>query len=149
MAYNSYYPQNYNYNYNQPMYQPMNTQPTQPVQNVQTLQDDRIWVASEAAAEAYPIQPNGFLRLWDGNQPYYYEKRADASGRPLPLLAYEYKLREAPTAKQNAKVSNDFEERITALEEKIAKMERVKKEDRQDNRQDNRQDRQERRGNDR
>lgn len=130
MAYrDNYYPQNYssygNYGYNQPqpMYQ-MNTQPqaTQQVQ-VQT-QDDRMWVASQTAAEAYPMmQPNGFIRLWDSNKPYYYEKRADASGRPLPMLAYEYHI---VTDEPATETTSDFEKRLAALESKIANIEQQK-----------------------
>lgn len=59
MAYqNPYYPgntMNFQPQYQQPVYQqPMGMQAPQP------MQDDRIWVASEQAADSYQIVPNGF-----------------------------------------------------------------------------------------
>lgn len=90
---------------NQPMY---NYQPT----------DDRIWVQNETAAESYLIAPNGFVRLWDANKNCFYEKRADGSGRPLPLEIFEYKK------KENAN-SIDLDGRFKALEERILALEGV------------------------
>lgn len=113
-----YYPQSYFQGapgYSQPM-----QQPTAPAQPPQVTQDDRIWVASESAAEAFFVGANGFVRLWDSNKPVYYEKRADMNGRPMPLVAYEYKIRDA-SAGQEA-VSAGFEQRLSAVEEKLKKM---------------------------
>lgn len=73
-GYSNPYQQNYLNNYAQQM-------PTQ---------DERIWVQNETSADAYLVAPNGFVRLWDSNKPIFYEKRADASGRPYPIEAYEY-----------------------------------------------------------
>lgn len=112
-----YYPQNYF-----PQMQP----PTQQMpigQNAaapQSPQDDRIWVASESAAEAFLVAANGFVRLWDSNKPVFYEKRADMNGRPMPLVAYEYKIRDASTGREA--VSSEFEHRLAAIEEKLKKM---------------------------
>lgn len=70
------------YGYTNPYYQQNYlTQPTQ---------DERIWVQNETSADAYLVAPNGFVRLWDSNKPIFYEKRADATGRPYPIEAYEY-----------------------------------------------------------
>lgn len=126
MAYqNQYYPgntMNFQPQYQQPMYQqPIGMQPQAP----QPMQDDRIWVANEQAADSYQIVPNGFVRLWDSNQPVFYEKRADATGRPLPLVAYEYKARMA-TAPVATPPVNDWEDRLKAVEEKLKAMEGVK-----------------------
>ena len=92
----AYYNPNYYQQYTAPVqsYQPY--QQTQPVQQAQQAQDDRIWVANEAAANAYMVVANGFVRLWDSSQPIFYEKRADASGRPYPMVVYEYAPRTAP-----------------------------------------------------
>lgn len=127
MAYgqNQYYPgntMNFQPQYQQPMYQqPIGMQPQAP----QPMQDDRIWVANEQAADSYQIVPNGFVRLWDSNQQVYYEKRADATGRPMPLVAYEYRVRTAP-ALVAAPPANDWEDRLKAVEEKLKAMEGVK-----------------------
>lgn len=113
-----YYPQSYFQGapgYSQPM-----QQPTAPVQAAQATQDDRIWVASESAAEAFIVGANGFVRLWDSNKPVFYEKRADMNGRPMPLVAYEYKIRDARTGQEA--VSAGFEQRLSAVEEKLKKM---------------------------
>lgn len=127
MAYqNQYYPgntMNFQPQYQQPMYQqPIGMQPQAP----QPMQDDRIWVANEQAADSYQIVPNGFARLWDSNQPVFYEKRADATGRPMPLVAYEYKLRAAPVPVAQTAPANNWEDRLKAVEEKLRAMEGVK-----------------------
>lgn len=105
--------------YSQPM-QMQIQQPTAPVQAAQATQDDRIWVSSESAAESFLVAANGFVRLWDSNKPVFYEKRADMNGRPMPLVAYEYKIRDT-SAGQEA-VSAGFEQRLSAVEEKLKKM---------------------------
>lgn len=128
MMANPYMQPNYQSGYFQPNYfspqmQPMQ-QPQMPVQGQQAPQDDRIWVASESAAEAFQMVPNGFVRLWDSNKPVFYEKRADMNGRPMPLVAYEYKIRDAAAAPEA--VNPDFEKRLSALEDKMKAMEGTK-----------------------
>lgn len=118
MMANPYLQPNYQGNYFQPNYF---QQPQMPMQGQQPPQDDRIWVASESAAEAFQMVPNGFVRLWDSNKPIFYEKRADMNGRPMPLVAYEYKIRDAVTAPEIA--NPDFEKRLSVLEDKIKQME--------------------------
>lgn len=112
-----YYPQNYF----QQMQPPIQQMPMgQTAAQSQAMQDDRIWVASESAAEAFLVAANGFVRLWDSNKPVFYEKRADMNGRPMPLVAYEYKIRDAATPQES--VSAGFEQRLAAVEEKLRKM---------------------------
>lgn len=62
----------------------------QPNYQQQPAQDERIWVQNETSAEAYLVAPNGFVRLWDSSRPVFYEKRADSTGRPLPMDVFEY-----------------------------------------------------------
>ena len=125
---NPYMQPNYQSGYFQPNYfspqMPTMQQPQIPMQSQQAPQDDRIWVASESAAEAFQMVPNGFVRLWDSNKPIFYEKRADMNGRPMPLVAYEYKIRDATAAPEA--VNPDFEKRLSALEDKIKAMEGTK-----------------------
>ena len=95
MMANPYMQPNYQSGYFQPNYfQPQMPigQPQMPAQPQQPPLDDRIWVASESAAEAFIVTANGFVRLWDSNKPVFYEKRTDAQGRPMPIVAYEYKI---------------------------------------------------------
>lgn len=124
---NPYMQPNYQSGYFQPNYfspqMPTMQQPQMPMQSQQAPQDDRIWVASESAAEAFQMVPNGFVRLWDSNKPVFYEKRADMNGRPMPLVAYEYKIRDAAAPEV---VNPDFEKRLSALEDKIKAMEGTK-----------------------
>lgn len=125
---NPYMQPNYQSGYFQPNYfspqMPTMQQPQIPMQSQQAPQDDRIWVASESAAEAFQMVPNGFVRLWDSNKPIFYEKRADMNGRPMPLVAYEYKIRDAAATPEA--VNPDFEKRLSALEDKIKAMEGTK-----------------------
>ena len=104
-------------NYQSGYFQPNYFQPPAPMQPPQASQDDRIWVASESAAEAFLVAANGFVRLWDSNKPVFYEKRADMNGRPMPLVAYEYKIRDAAAAVDT--VSAGFEQRLCAVEERL------------------------------
>nr|DAU90486.1 MAG TPA: hypothetical protein [Caudoviricetes sp.] len=128
MMANPYMQPNYQSGYFQPNYFSPQMQPMQqsqmPMQGQQAPQDDRIWVASESAAEAFQMVPNGFVRLWDSNKPIFYEKRADMNGRPMPLVAYEYKIRDAAAAPEA--INPDFEKRLSALEDKIKAMEGMK-----------------------
>lgn len=78
----------YPYNPFTPAYSPYASQYQQtPPQQTQPT-DDRIFVANAAAAEAYLVAPNGFVRLWDSAAPRFYEKVADASGRQFPMTVY-------------------------------------------------------------
>lgn len=128
MMANPYMQPNYQSGYFQPNYFAQQMAPMQqtqmPMQGQQAPQDDRIWVASESAAEAFQMVPNGFVRLWDSREPIFYEKRADMNGRPMPLVAYEYKIRDAAATPEA--VNPDFEKRLSALEDKIKAMEGTK-----------------------
>lgn len=120
MMANPYMQPNYQSGYFQPNYfQPQMPigQPQMPVQSQQPQLDDRIWVASESAAEAFIVTANGFVRLWDSNKPVFYEKRTDAQGRPMPIVAYEYKIRDAGATPEA--VSAGFEQRLSAVEERL------------------------------
>lgn len=90
--------------YNQPSYN-------------QAPQDDRIWVQSKQAAEAYLVAPGGFVRLWDTNGNVYYEKRADASGRPLPLDVYEY------SRKTSVSLPTDYSKELKDLTDRVKRLE--------------------------
>lgn len=126
---NPYMQPNYQSGYFQPNYfQPSMPigQPPAPMQPPQASQDDRIWVASESAAEAFLVAANGFVRLWDSNKPVFYEKRADMNGRPMPLVAYEYKIRDASAGTET--VSAGFEQRLSAVEERLNQLTEGKRE---------------------
>ncbi len=136
----------------QPMMQPMQAQQMQaqqptmnqpllrPVQDVTPSQsssvDDRIWVQGEGAATSYLMAPNGFVRLWDSTAPVFYEKQADAQGKPLPLRIFDYTERTAapktaPQAPRPQYVTieqyNALVDRLTALENKPCKCAEKKK----------------------
>ena len=110
-----------NYGYQAPSYQ------------LQT--DERIWVQNEQSAEAYLVAPNSFVRLWDAQKPIFYEKRADASGRPLPLEVYEYTKRQRtmPTeALVNAEGLIDYKKDLEALTRRIEALEKGAKHEQSD-----------------
>lgn len=126
---------NYNYNgfngygWQQPQLQEQQRQYIQQNQP-QMAADERIWVNGEAQARDYLIAPNGFARLWDSQGSVFYEKRADASGRPV-LETFEYhKIDNATKPKQadfgsvDEKLIKELEslkKRISALEKKGGK----------------------------
>ena len=89
----------------------------------QSNQDERIWVQNEMSADAYLIAPNGFVRLWDANKNRFYEKRADATGRPYPLEVYEYKKIDASSALQVAGQGIDYSKEIEGLMRRIEALE--------------------------
>lgn len=97
---------NYQTNYNQPV-----------------NQDERIWVQNETSAEAYLVAPNGFVRLWDSNKPIFYEKRADATGRPYPMEAYEYTKIASNRGLDNEGEQLAIKEQIEALSRRIEALE--------------------------
>lgn len=120
---NGYQPQNNYQQYNQ--VQSIN--PALVAANQGNMQDERIWVQSAAAAEAYPVSANSFVRLWHSTQPIFYEKSADPIGRPSPIIAYEYKLLGTGTEQQAQQMQtadmSDYETRIKSLEERIEALE--------------------------
>lgn len=88
--------------------------------------DERIWVQGKNAAEAYLVAANGFVRLWDSNGQVFYEKRADASGRPC-METYEYKRlgAELPKTEAESKSSaNDYSKEIDSLKVRLAALEK-------------------------
>lgn len=93
--------------------------------------DERIWVQNETAAEAYLLAPNGFARLWDSSSNRFYEKRADATGRPLPMDIYEYK-RILPQIQGNTEETSklSYEEinaKFEEISQRIEALEKAKK----------------------
>lgn len=86
----------------------------------QTAQDERIWVQGEGAAMAYLVAPGGFARLWDSTAPVFYEKRCDSTGRPLQMEVYDY-------SRRNCNPAPASDDRLKALEERIALLEAARK----------------------
>ena len=112
--------------YNYPNYTNYNA--NTPRQNA--FPDERIWVQNETSAEAFLLAPSGFARLWDSSQPRFYEKRADATGRPLHMEIYEYKRVtpqiNAPTEEVNKLPLEDINAKIEAINERIDRLEQKK-----------------------
>lgn len=79
MAYNNYFPTNY-----QPMYYPQ-ANPVQPQQSSSGI----TWVQGEAGAKSYLVAPNSTVTLWDSESQTIYLKSADPSGLPsMKILDY-------------------------------------------------------------
>lgn len=123
-----YYPQSYmqgyprqQYPYMSPQQYPMQ-QPVQP-QQAQQMTDEKIYVQGPDAAKAYLVAANSSVRLWDSTQPVFYEKWADATGRPS-LMAYKYEavdLTEKPVSLQGN--ISDYEKRLAGIEERLNRLE--------------------------
>lgn len=112
------------YNY-QPMFQPMQDQLQQLRNQPQQInQDDRIFVQGELSAQAYLVAPNSFVRLWDSTKNVYYEKRADASGRPF-MESFKYEKILQNVQPETTEVIN-YDAKIKALEERIKALESMK-----------------------
>lgn len=97
-----------------------------PYQNTYTppqSQDERIWVQNEVSADAYLVAPNGFVRLWDANKQRFYEKRADATGRPMPMETYEYSKIASGSPLNNQGIGLDYSKEIEGLMRRIEALE--------------------------
>lgn len=74
------------------------------------------------------ISPSGFVRLWDSSTNRFYEKRADVTGRPLPMDIYEYSRVLPQNDVLNAKVDNlPIEEINTRIDEITSRIEVLEK----------------------
>lgn len=107
-------------------YRPQIQQPQmlQPTQMQVSNQDERIWVQGESSAQAYLVAPNSFVRLWDSTRPVFYEKRADASGKPS-IVAYEYhsNATQSPNGEVNSEMVNNYASEIKSLNERLNALE--------------------------
>lgn len=117
MMYGNYYGA-YPYGQN-PYYQMMSQQAQQAPVQPQQSGDGKIYVPNEAAANAYMVAPGNTVQLWDSSRQTFYEKTADAQGRTMPMLIYDYALRK-PEAEPQIDLSGfvtreELEERLAAL----------------------------------
>lgn len=112
MAYNNYFPVNYQSQQFYPQmpqqqipqfqqgqqvpqqgqYQQMQGQQPQPQMN-QPMNSGIIWVQGEAGAKSYLVAPNTTVQLWDSENQTIYLKSADASGMPS-IKTLDYTIRE-------------------------------------------------------
>ena len=132
MAYNNYYPMNYQPYYipqYQQSFQPQIQQPIQqPIQPQQAAQTPTpapsnpssiIWVRNQNEAAMFPLAPNNAVALWDSSAPVIYLKQADASGKPT-MKTYDLVERvetpvEASEAKPDKAVSYATKEDLGAV----------------------------------
>ena len=133
MAYNNYYPVNY-----QPAYYPQTQQqvPQQMQMQQQSQQfNSKIYVQGDAGAKSYLVAPGNTVILWDSEAPVFYEKSADYSGVPhIRRAIYRYED-ETPQNKQifaesDYATKNDVEsirKELEALRAKFADTEGSKK----------------------
>lgn len=84
-----------------------------------TTCDERIWVQGKLSADAYLVAPSSFVRLWDSTQNVFYEKRADATGRPF-METFEYKKQEYSPAPQV-----NYDDRLGQIENRLKALEGV------------------------
>lgn len=82
-------PWNYNTNQTTQYINPQAYPIPQPSQNI------FVWVQGEQSAKSYPVAPGNQVLLFDSDDSVFYIKKADASGRPMPLEIYDFKKRES------------------------------------------------------
>lgn len=115
---NPYYYQMPSYQYARPQ-QPAWTPP----QLSQPQQEEKIYVQGMDAAKAYLVTANSSVRLWDSTQPIFYEKWADASGRPS-LTAYRYEAVDLTERPLNGNTNiSDYENRLNGIEARLKRLE--------------------------
>ena len=128
MAYNNYYPMNY-----QQYYPQMNS--SFPAQNTQQQSNGMTWVVGENGADSYLVAPGQTVQLWDSTAPVFYLKSADSMGRPSKRV-FDYTERGAmvetkqdlPSASFASKDDVDYlKQEIEALRAKFDDMEGSKK----------------------
>ena len=101
--YNNPYQQSYYQQIQQPMaQQQMPNQPTQ-------AQVSNVWIYSEAEVAGYPVAPNNAVRRWSANEPVFYLKWADATGKPSVKI-YDIVERDNNTLSSQSKASEQAEE---------------------------------------
>ena len=88
--YPQYFPINYQTNL-QPTQMPPANQPAQPPQV------SNVWIYNEAEIPNYPVAPNNAVRLWITNKPVFYEKSADATGKPTIKIFDYAERKETPS----------------------------------------------------
>ena len=92
-------PWNYGSNQNAQYIAPQAYPISQPSQNT------FVRVQGEQSAKSYPVAPGNQVLLFDSDESVFYIKKADQSGRPLPLEIYDFKRRETTDVLPDAKVS--------------------------------------------
>lgn len=88
MAYNNYFPMNY-----QGYYPQVNNTPSN---QAQQQNGNLIWVQGEGAAKSYLVAPGCTVALFDNEAQTIYIKSADASGMPT-MKVLDYTMREQQT----------------------------------------------------
>lgn len=88
MAYNNYFPMNY-----QGYYPQVNNTPSN---QAQQQNGNLIWVQGEGAAKSYLVAPGCTVALFDNESQTIYIKSADASGMPT-MKVLDYTMREQQT----------------------------------------------------
>jgi transglutaminase/protease-like cytokinesis protein 3 len=87
--YQSFYPSAYQPQMQQAAFQQPVQQPQQQIQQNLPQQISNVWIYDESEIANYPIAPNNAVRFWIANKPVFFEKSADATGKPT-LKVYDY-----------------------------------------------------------
>lgn len=114
MAYNPYFPTNY-----QPMYYPNSVQHqplVQPQAPAPQPNNGLNWVQGEAGAKSYLVAPNTTVLLLDSESESFYIKSSDASGMPLPLRVFDYKERKSPDSEAKIPQTDNSSAYVTKRE---------------------------------
>lgn len=106
---------------------------SQPMQNYANAVNNKniIWVAGQAGAEAYQLEPGSRAVLLDSKDQVFYIKVVGADGRPEPLMAFKYEPLNLSLQNENSQMAmpdmsnyvtkEDFNELKRMLEEVTSK----------------------------
>lgn len=109
MAYNNYFPMNYQ---NYPQVYPQQQIQPQPQQNISS---GIVWVQGIEGAKAHPVAPGQAVLLMDSDSDCLYLKSADMTGMPS-LRVFDYKERvSAPQETKNEDLSQFATKEDTSL----------------------------------
>ena len=89
----------------QAMQQPQVAQSQPSVQQIPFQQISNVWIYNESEIVNYPVAPNNAVRFWVANKPVFYEKSADATGKPS-IRVFDYTERKE-TASDSVSTQGD------------------------------------------
>lgn len=90
----------------------------------QQITDDRQWVQSDSAAEAFIVMAGNTVVLWNSNEPTIYIKTTGLDGKPLPIQKYKLVSDNGNKPHENNGITDridDIDKRLVRIEKSLKK----------------------------